>query len=39
VLHLVNHGSHHRGQISAALTAMGHAAPALDYLYFLPDAT
>lgn len=39
VLHLVNHGSHHRGQVSAALTAMGQAAPALDYLYFLPDAT
>ncbi|NQD94186.1 DUF664 domain-containing protein [Pseudomonas sp. CrR25] len=38
VLHLVNHGSHHRGQISAALTAAGHAAPVLDYLYFLPDA-
>jgi uncharacterized damage-inducible protein DinB len=39
VLHLVNHGSHHRGQISAALTAMGQPAPTLDYLYFLPDAT
>jgi uncharacterized damage-inducible protein DinB len=38
VLHLVNHGSHHRGQISAALTAMGQPAPVLDYLYYLPEA-
>ncbi|PAU63730.1 DinB family protein [Pseudomonas indica] len=37
VLHLVNHGTHHRGQMSAALTAMGQPAPVLDYLYFLPD--
>ncbi|WP_137818291.1 DinB family protein [Pseudomonas sp. 2FG] len=37
VLHLVNHGTHHRGQISAALTAFGQPAPVLDYLYFLPE--
>jgi uncharacterized damage-inducible protein DinB/GNAT superfamily N-acetyltransferase len=28
--HVFNHGTHHRGQISAALTAMGHGAPVLD---------
>lgn len=37
VLHLVNHGSHHRGQASAALTALGQPAPVLDYIYFLPE--
>jgi len=31
--HVFNHGTHHRGQISAALTALGHAAPELDLVY------
>lgn len=33
--HVFNHGTHHRGQISAALTAMGQAAPELDWVYLL----
>lgn len=31
--HVFNHGTHHRGQISAAITAMGHACPELDLLW------
>ena len=33
--HVFNHGTHHRGQISAALTQLGQAAPELDLVYFL----
>eukprot|EP00834_Sanchytrium_tribonematis_P002038 NODE_56_length_28873_cov_1.243101.p14 type:complete len:167 gc:universal NODE_56_length_28873_cov_1.243101:12520-12020(-) len=33
--HIVNHGTHHRGQISAALTQFGYAPPELDYIYFI----
>jgi uncharacterized damage-inducible protein DinB len=35
LVHVFNHGTHHRGQISAALTAMGHAAPELDLVWML----
>jgi uncharacterized damage-inducible protein DinB len=31
--HVFNHGTHHRGQITAALTALGHDAPELDLLF------
>ncbi len=34
VLHLVNHGTHHRGQISGFLRAMGHTPPALDLIAY-----
>lgn len=33
--HVFNHGTHHRGQISAALTAQGFACPELDLAYLL----
>ena len=33
--HVFNHSTHHRGQITAALTALGHACPVLDLIYFL----
>ena len=33
--HVFNHGTHHRGQISAAITAMGHASPELDLVRML----
>ena len=33
--HVFNHGTHHRGQITAALTAMGQACPELDMVTML----
>jgi len=33
--HVFNHGTHHRGQITAAITAMGHACPELDLVWLL----
>jgi uncharacterized damage-inducible protein DinB len=33
--HVFNHGTHHRGQITAALTAMGRPCPELDLVWML----
>ena len=33
--HVFNHGTHHRGQITAAVTALGHAGPVLDMVWML----
>ena len=33
--HVFNHGTHHRGQITAALTALGQPCPELDLVYML----
>jgi uncharacterized damage-inducible protein DinB len=33
--HVFNHGTHHRGQITAAITSMGHACPELDLVWML----
>ncbi|MFN4117629.1 DinB family protein [Acidovorax sp.] len=35
--HVFNHGTHHRGQITAALTALGQPCPVLDFVYYLRD--
>jgi len=35
--HVFNHGTHHRGQITAALTAMGQACPELDLVWMLQE--
>jgi uncharacterized damage-inducible protein DinB len=37
LLHVFNHGTHHRGQISAALTALGQPAPEMDLMYLLRE--
>ncbi|WP_243040516.1 DinB family protein [Dyella sedimenti] len=36
--HVFNHATHHRGQLSAALTAMGLPGPELDWVYQLREA-
>jgi uncharacterized damage-inducible protein DinB len=36
--HVFNHGTHHRGQISAALTQLGQPAPELDLVFFLQQS-
>ena len=33
--HVFNHQTHHRGQAHGLLTQLGHAAPALDLMYYL----
>lgn len=35
LLHVFNHGTHHRGQITAALSALGYNCPELDLIYML----
>jgi len=37
--HVFNHGTHHRGQLSAALTGMGYACPELDLIYMVREET
>ena len=34
LLHLVNHGTHHRGQVSGFLRSMGHTPPVLDLMAY-----
>jgi len=33
--HVFNHGTHHRGQMTAAITAMGYAGPEIDLVWML----
>ena len=34
VLHVVNHGTLHRGQVMAMLRQLGHVPPGTDYLFY-----
>ena len=34
ILHVVNHGTHHRGQVSGFLRALGHVPPPLDLMAY-----
>ena len=34
ILHVVNHGTHHRGQVSGFLRSMGHVPTQLDLTYY-----
>ncbi len=36
--HVFNHGTHHRGQITAAFTALGRPCPELDMVYMLQES-
>jgi uncharacterized damage-inducible protein DinB len=37
ILHVVNHDTHHRGQVSGFLRAMGHVPPPLDLVLYYRD--
>lgn len=39
VLHVVNHSTHHRGQVSGFLRALGKTPPPLDFIRFVRDHT
>jgi len=34
VLHVVNHATHHRGQVVAMIRAMGHTPPSVDLIFY-----
>ncbi|SET49298.1 DinB family protein [Paenibacillus sp. NFR01] len=38
VLHLVNHGTYHRGNVSTMLRQLGHASTMTDYIFYLYQA-
>jgi len=37
LMHVFNHATHHRGQITAAMTALDYASPELDMLFMLME--
>ena len=39
LIHVFNHGTHHRDQITAAVTVLGYPCPELDLVYMLAEQT
>jgi uncharacterized damage-inducible protein DinB len=39
LLHVVNHATHHRGQVSGFLRAMGHPPPPTDLIYYYRETS
>ncbi len=39
LLHVVNHGTHHRGQVAGFLRAMGRVPPPLDLIFYFRERT
>ena len=37
IIHMVNHGTYHRGEVALMLTGMDRSPGDIDYLYFLPS--
>ncbi|WP_336034207.1 DinB family protein [Acinetobacter bereziniae] len=37
LIHVFNHGTHHRGQVTAAMTILGYQCPELDWVYMLVE--
>ncbi|MBF7682122.1 DinB family protein [Acinetobacter sp. B5B] len=37
LLHVFNHATHHRGQVTAALTQLGYSCPEIDLVYMLVE--
>lgn len=37
LMHVFNHGTHHRGQVTAAVTHLGYECPELDLVYMLAE--
>jgi uncharacterized damage-inducible protein DinB len=37
LIHVFNHATHHRGQVTAALTILGYPCPELDWVYMLVE--
>ena len=39
ILHMVNHATHHRGQVSGFIRALGHVPPQLDLIFYYRQAS